>query len=95
MGSDAVFTGFGQNARELEWFVEAGMSHREAIHAATLSGASLLKKQDEIGNLAPGYYADIIAVKGNPLKDIKILTRDVKWVMKNGIVEMDNTRSVK
>lgn len=89
MGSDAVFTGFGQNARELEWFVEAGMTVEQAINAATLRGAELLGKQNELGNISPGFYADIIAVKGDPYKNIQTLTRDVKWVMKNGEVVVD------
>lgn len=89
MGSDAVFTGFGQNARELEWFVKVGMTVQQAIYAATMSGAELLGKQNELGNISPGFYADIIAVKGDPYKNIQTLTRDVKWVMKNGEVVVD------
>jgi imidazolonepropionase-like amidohydrolase len=86
MGSDAVFTGFGENARELERFVEAGMTPAEALRSATAVGASLLGMSDSIGAVAPGYYADIAAVDGDPLADIRAVTRRVVWVMKGGRV---------
>lgn len=89
MGSDAVFTGFGENARELEWFIEAGMTPQEAIRSATSRGAELLGRQADLGNIAPGYLADVIAVEGNPLEDIQALTRRVRWVMKDGRVFVD------
>jgi imidazolonepropionase-like amidohydrolase len=88
MGSDAVMTMFGQNTRELEWFVEAGMSAAEALKAATLNGAHLLGKADRIGRLQPNYLADLVAVCGNPLVDIKAVTRRVAFVMKAGEVFM-------
>lgn len=86
MGSDAVFTGFGENARELERFVEAGMTPAEALRSATTVGASLLGMSDRIGAVAPGYYADFVAVDGDPLADIRAVTRRVVWVMKGGRV---------
>ncbi len=90
MGSDAVFTGFGENARELDWFVKAGMTPSEAIAAATTNGAALLGKEKELGAIAPGYYADIIAVDGDPLADITVLTRgNVAWVMKGGKIVVE------
>jgi imidazolonepropionase-like amidohydrolase len=89
MGSDAVFTMFGENTRELEWFVRAGMTPAQAITAATANGAGLLGMEDRLGQIAPGYYADIIAVEGDPLTDIRALTRGAKWVMKGGIVAVD------
>jgi len=91
MGSDAVFTGFGQNTRELEWFVKAGMTPAQALATATTNGALLLGMEKELGAIAPGYYADIIAVEGDPLKDIQVLIRNVRWVMKNGQVVVDRT----
>lgn len=91
MGSDAVFTGFGENARELEWFVKAGMSPADAIATATTSGAALLD-QPRLGCVAPNCYADLIAVDGDPLKDITALTRRVRWVMKNGTVVVGAAR---
>src|SRR3989442_13836326 len=70
MGSDAVFTMFGQNTRELGWFVKAGMTPQQALASATTTGATLLGVDDRLGRLAPGYLADIVAVDGNPLEDI-------------------------
>ncbi|WP_428665965.1 amidohydrolase family protein [Runella sp.] len=95
MGSDAVFTGFGENTRELEWFVKAGMTPEQALQTATTTGAQMLGKEKELGAIAPGYYADIVAVKGNPLKDINVVIQQVKWVMKGGKVEIDKTTALK
>jgi len=86
MGSDAVFTGFGENTRELEWFVKAGMTPAEAIGTATTNAAALLDQSKNLGCVAAGCYADIIAVEGDPLKDIKAVTTGVRWVMKGGKV---------
>ncbi|MDQ3281473.1 MAG: amidohydrolase family protein [Acidobacteriota bacterium] len=91
MGSDAVFTGFGENTRELEWFVEAGMSPIQALAAATSTGAALLGHEKDLGCLDPGCYADIVAVAGDPAKDVHAITRQVKWVMKGGKVVVDRT----
>jgi imidazolonepropionase-like amidohydrolase len=91
MGSDAVMSGFGQNTRELEWFINAGMTTGEAIRAATVNGAALLGQEDSLGRLQPGFAADIVAVQGNPLSDIRALTRNVQWVMKDGEVVVDAT----
>jgi imidazolonepropionase-like amidohydrolase len=88
MGSDAVMSGFGQNTLELEWFVEAGMTTSEAIQAAIVNGASLLGQEDSLGRLQPGYAADIVAVEGDPLENIRALTRSVRWVMKDAKVEV-------
>jgi len=92
MGSDAVFTMFGENARELEWFVRAGMSPAQAITAATSNGAALLGMEDRLGRIAPGYYADIIAVENDPLTDIRALTAGAIWVMKGGALVVDKRR---
>ena len=92
MGSDAVFTGFGENARELERFVEAGMTPAQALRSATTVGASLLGMSDSLGAIAPGYYADIVAVEGDPLADIRAVSRRVVWVMKDGRVVVDLKR---
>jgi imidazolonepropionase-like amidohydrolase len=86
MGSDAVFTMFGQNTRELAWFVKAGMTAQDALAAATTNGALLLNMQDKIGAIAPGYFADIAAVDGDPLQDIDAVIHGVRWVMKGGVV---------
>jgi len=89
MGSDAVFTMFGQNARELEWFVKAGMAPSEALTAATRTGAALVRQSSSLGRVAPGFLADLVAVDGDPTKDITAVTRRVKWVMKDGKVVVD------
>ena len=91
MGSDAVFTGFGENTRELAWFVKAGMSPAQALRTATATGAEMLDMEQSLGALALGYYADIVAVEGDPLKDINVVIEHVKWVMKAGQVEVDRT----
>jgi imidazolonepropionase-like amidohydrolase len=89
MGSDAVFTGFGENTRELARFVDAGMTPAQAIAAATTNGAALLGMDRTLGAVAPGFYADIVAVEGNPLSDIHALIGGVRWVMKGGKVVVD------
>ena len=86
MGSDAVYTMFGQNTRELGWFVRAGMTPAQALAAATTVPAALLGQEKALGALAPGYYADIVAVEGDPLADVNVLIDKVRWVMKGGAV---------
>jgi imidazolonepropionase-like amidohydrolase len=88
MGSDAVFTGFGENTGELKWLVEAGMTPAQALDCATRVGAELLDRQKDLGSIAVGTYADIVAVDGDPLKDIAVM-RSVRWVMKGGAVVVD------
>jgi imidazolonepropionase-like amidohydrolase len=86
MGSDAVMTMHGQNTHELEWFIQAGMTPAQALATATSNAATLLGLEKSIGTLAPGYYADIVAVEGDPLADIKAVTQGVRWVMRSGWV---------
>ena len=86
MGSDAVFTMFGQNTRELAWLVKAGMTPEEALKAATVNGAALLGKSQDIGWATPGHYADLVAVEGDPLTDIHVAIEKVRTVMKGGSV---------
>ncbi|WP_224491264.1 metal-dependent hydrolase family protein [Robertkochia flava] len=84
-GTDAgVFT-HGENAREFVYMVEAGMPELEAIQSATLTNAMILKKEKELGQIKEGFLADIIAVNGDPLKDIAVLGA-VQFVMKDGEV---------
>ena len=90
MGSDAVLTGFGENTCELRAFVAAGLSPSEAIQTATVNGASLLGLEEELGRLAGGYTADIIAVTGDPLEDINAIVSGVTFVMKNGTIVVDH-----
>jgi imidazolonepropionase-like amidohydrolase len=89
MGSDAIYTGFGQNTRELGWFVRAGMTPEQALRTATTNAAALLGKENELGAVAPGYFADLVAVQGDPLGDIDVTLNNVKWVMKQGAVVVD------
>jgi imidazolonepropionase-like amidohydrolase len=89
MGSDAVFSMFGQNTRELGWFVKAGMTPAEALQTATTNGAALLGMSGQLGAIAPGYFADLVAVEGDPLSDIKVVIDNVRWVMKAGQVVVD------
>jgi imidazolonepropionase-like amidohydrolase len=89
MGSDAVFTGFGENTRELEWFVKAGMSPAQALATATTTPAALLGMSQDLGAIAPGMYADIVAVDGDPTRDIQTVIHGVRWVMKGGAVVVD------
>lgn len=92
MGSDAVFQMFGQNTRELGWFVKIGMTPAQALETATVNGAAILGQEQSLGRIAPGYFADIVAVDGDPLADIDVLIDHVKWVMKDGRVVVDKTR---
>jgi imidazolonepropionase-like amidohydrolase len=85
VGSDVGPFPHGTQAREFVLMVKYGMKPLEVLQADFLNGARLLGWQNEIGNLKPGYYADIIAVPGNPLQDISLLTH-VSFVMKNGAI---------
>jgi imidazolonepropionase-like amidohydrolase len=89
MGSDAVYTMFGQNTRELGWFVKAGMTPEQALGTATTTAAELLGMGDRLGRVAPGFLADLVAVEGNPLADINALFTGVRWVMKDGRIVVD------
>ncbi|HEX6163946.1 MAG TPA: amidohydrolase family protein [Vicinamibacterales bacterium] len=86
MGSDAVYTMFGQNTRELEWLVKAGMTPAQALQSATTIPAELLGMGDRLGRIAPGYFADLVAVEGDPTVDVRTLFTGVNWVMKAGQV---------
>ncbi len=94
MGSDAIYTMFGQNTRELGWFVKAGMTPEQALRTATTNAAELLGKEKELGTVAPGYFADLVAVEGDPLTEIDVVLNHVKWVMKGGDVVLDKTKTV-
>jgi len=75
----------GTQAREYELLVEYGLSSGDTLRAGLINGAKLLDWADSIGQLKQGFYADIIAVPGNPLEDIKVLAHPT-FVMKNGDV---------
>ncbi len=84
-GTDAGVFKHGENAREFEYMVEAGMPAMEAIQSATITAAEVLGINDEVGILEGGKFADIIATPENPIDNIKTM-RNVKFVMKEGIV---------
>jgi len=84
MGSDAVYTMFGQNTRELEWLVKAGMTPTQALVSATVIPAELLGMGDRLGRIAPSYLADFVAVEGDPTSSVLTVINGVKWVMKEG-----------
>ncbi len=84
-GTDSGVSAHGDNAKEFVFMVEAGMPEIEAIQSATINAADLLNIKEKLGSLSVGKLADIVAVKGDPLKDISIL-QNINFVMKNGQV---------
>ena len=85
LGSDVGPFPHGTQAREFALLVQYGMSPLAAIQAGTINAAKLLDWEHDIGRLAAGRYADIVAVPGDPLQDIEVLQR-VRFVMKGGVV---------
>ena len=85
-GTDAGGYPWTENqAKEFAYMVKYGMTPMQAIKAATSVAAGLLDRGDSLGAVAPGHYADLVAVRGDPLRDITELER-VRWVMKGGTV---------
>ena len=84
-GTDQGVAPHGDNAREFIYMVEAGMPPMKAIQAATLEGARLLGVEKDLGTVETGKFADLVAVPGDPLADIKLMTQ-VSFVMKTGKV---------
>lgn len=84
-GTDSGVSNHGDNAQEFKLMVDNGMSAMDAITSATKNAADLLDETDNLGSLSVGKYADIIAVKGNPLEDITLL-ESVDFIMKGGEV---------
>lgn len=84
-GTDAGVYPHGDNARQFPVMVSYGMTAIQAIQAATVNAADLLGWGGKVGRIAPGYYADLIAVDGDPVADIRTLER-VSFVMKGGVV---------
>jgi imidazolonepropionase-like amidohydrolase len=84
-GSDIGVFAHGTNYREVEWLVRDGMSPLEALRAATVVDAKILRREGELGVVKPGAFADLIAVPGNPLHSIEAI-RNVAFVMKGGVI---------
>src|SRR5260221_1604825 len=93
MGSDAIYTMFGENTRELAWFVKAGMTPEQALKTATTNAAEVLRKKDEFGAVSAGYFDGLVAVEGDPLADMNVAIKNVRWVMKSGQVVVDKVSS--
>lgn len=89
VGSDVGPFPHGTQAREFVLMVKYGMSPVAALQADLLNGAKVLGWQGQIGALKPDYFADVIAVQGNPLQDISA-TEHVTFVMKGGVVYKNN-----
>jgi imidazolonepropionase-like amidohydrolase len=85
LGTDAAVYPHGDNALEFAFMVADGMTPAQSLTAGTASAAELLGLQDKIGELKPGMLADVVAVPGNPLENIK-QTQSVIFVMKNGVI---------
>ena len=84
-GTDTGVGPHGSNAGEFVYMVEAGMPAMAAIQSATINAAQLLRQSQDLGSINAGKLADIVAVKGDPLKDVKLLTQ-IGFVMKDGVV---------
>jgi len=84
-GTDAGVCAYGTSGKQFAFMVKYGMTPMQAIQAATSNAADLLGHANEVGSIKVGKYADLIAVSGDPLKDISLLER-VEFVMKDGKV---------
>ncbi len=91
LGTDAAVYPHGLNAHEVDVYVnQFGMSPLQGIQTGTINAADLMGWTDKIGTIEPGKWADIIAIDGDPLKDVKLL-QHVPFVMKSGVVYKDET----
>lgn len=84
-GTDSGVYPHGDNAKQFAYMVRYGMSPMQAIQSATIRAAELLGKADEVGSVAPGRFADLVAVEGDPLADIRVL-ETVAHVMMGGTI---------
>jgi imidazolonepropionase-like amidohydrolase len=91
-GTDAGIFPHGDNAKQFAWMVRLGLPPARAILAATAWAAELLDRQKDVGTVQVGRYADLIAVPGDPLRDVRVLER-VPFVMKGGAVIKDELTS--
>jgi imidazolonepropionase-like amidohydrolase len=91
LGTDAGVEPHGHNAHEFSLMNKNGLSAAQALIAGTAGGAELLGLSEQIGSLSPGKLADVVAVAGNPLSDIKT-TEHALFVMKDGVIYVDRWR---
>src|SRR6266851_2628658 len=91
-GTDAGIFPHGDNAKQLAVYVRYGMTPAQAIRSATSVAADLLGRAQDVGTLQPGRYADLIAVRGDPLADVRVL-ESVPFVMKGGKIVKDELRA--
>ena len=84
-GTDSGVSPHGENAKEFQYMVQAGMKPEDAIKSATLEAAKLMRIENELGQLKAGFIADVVAVDQDPIKDISVL-QNVSFVMKEGVV---------
>jgi imidazolonepropionase-like amidohydrolase len=84
-GTDSGVQAHGTNARQLAIYVQAGMSPLDVLRSATVVNARMLRMEGKIGRVAPGHHGDLVAVKGDPLGDVRLLEKPV-LVMKDGVV---------
>jgi imidazolonepropionase-like amidohydrolase len=90
-GTDSGIYPHGLNARQFAYHVRCGQSTLEAIRSATLNAAELLRWDDRIGRIQAGYLADMVAVPGDPLQDIRLLEHP-DFVLKDGVLAAEDTR---
>jgi imidazolonepropionase-like amidohydrolase len=84
-GTDSGVYPHGQNGRQFAYMVRYGMTPMQAIQSATIRAAELLGKDSELGSIAPGRFADLVAVNGDPIDNIRLL-ETVDHVMKGGAI---------
>jgi imidazolonepropionase-like amidohydrolase len=90
-GTDAAVYPHGLNGRQFAVYVRIVMTPAEAIRSATWNAADLIGWSDRVGVIAPGHFADLVAVDGDPTGDVTLLER-VRFVMKGGVVVKEGTR---
>jgi len=92
-GTDAGVYPHGDNWKDVRLLVKAGLSPIDAIRTSTINAAHLLKKNKDLGEVAAGNYADLVAVPGNPLDDIDLMGK-VSFVMKAGVIYKQDNKPV-